>query len=145
MKLKSIKTRAGWVIVTLGNDKTYRLPSTDLWELGVALEGIFTDNQLLAVVPASIAPELVPDFRDRLKASTFYIQDRDLVDRKELAERRLAGKHVAGGKWFAEITINDIATDCQFTTLEELYQVVYQLIYRECTMLIGMARSLAVH
>lgn len=143
MKIKSISTRQDWVLVTLekGRDPVYRLPRRDLWELGMALEGVFADNGIAAVVPVTLAPELVENFRDRVKAAEFYVQDS--AESENIMDRRRRGQHVAGGKWYAEITVADIATDCSFSTLEELYVTVYQIIYRECTLMVGQQRYIS--
>ena len=43
--------------------------------------------------------------------------------------------------WMAEIEVNGSITECSFNTLEDLYQLVFQIISREASALIGIPRG----
>ena len=105
----------------------------------MTLEHILSEHGILAVIPGK-PPLFQPGWREHLQLSSIYIEP-FAEWAKEVQQRNAAGLHQAGGLWMAEIEVNGAITECSFNTLEDLYQLVFQIISREASAMIGIPRG----
>jgi len=134
MKIDSINIKAtngGRVCSLRAGGRDFSFPFTDLVEFDR-----YVAEVLLVTEGLVAANAITADQRDVLQIDSFYVQDADEYNKRciapyEINGRREIGQHVCGGKWYAEITVNGIPTDCGFNTVEELFQITQQIIGRE--------------
>lgn len=138
MKITSLKTRKKPRALVLKLEPwadEWSLFYTDLWDVQLALDDMLAQLGFAAVRMAG-SPALIKNFREQLQVTSLYVCDQAQFNR-EVKERIRDGQFVCGGLWYAEITINEIPTDCSFNTLLELYQVIDQIVIRQCGLIIG--------
>lgn len=137
MKIESFKVRPRYVIVRLSDSKHTFWPirRSNLWDFALDLEKILNDHGFQCVMPKSI-PALRENFRGFLGIEDIQIQDARAFE-LEHKERTAAGEHMAGGKWYMELIVNNAENCCAFDTLEELFQIVFQICMREGAIVIA--------
>lgn len=148
MKITAIHHRSRLRILelTIEDGRVWGMPYTDLFDVGIGLEAILAEYGVGSIVPK--AGPLKAGWREALQISSMRIQDLESWKARDVVERNLEAAHTvgrprhwhAGGAWYAEIVVNDIPTDCCFNTVEEFFQIVYQIIRRETDLMIGMER-----
>lgn len=141
MKIEAVRMRPTRIEIVIDESRhtSWSIPRHDLWVVGVTLEHILVEHDVLAHIPGK-PPVFQPGWREHLQLSSITIEP--VVEwAGEVRERNAAGLHTAGGLWMAEIEINGTITECNFDTLEDLYQLVFQIICREASTMIGIPRG----
>lgn len=112
----------------------WSFPFRDLVEFSDGLQDVLAETERL--VPTNATR---PADRSFLQIESLQVQDaveynRNLYSAREVRERRAEGEHIAGGDWYMELSINGSDTDCSFSSVVELFQIVQQVIKRELAM-----------
>lgn len=137
MNIVSVACKPRRILLTVfdGFRSQWSLHYTDLWDLSIGLSEILAAHGIVAVRAGAI-PVLKEKYREALQITSLYIQDQREMAR-EIKGRIAEGGHVAGGLWYAEITVNGIANDCSFNTVEEFFRIVDTIVMREAGIMIG--------
>lgn len=77
-----------------------------------------------------------PIDRRFMQLESLKVQDagefnRHTIPGREVLERRAEGEKLCGGAWYMELSLNGADTDCSFSTLAELLQIVQTVVKRE--------------
>lgn len=109
----------------------YQWPFHDLVEFSDGIQ----DTLMVAdgLVPRNAARPADRRFMqlEGLRVSDAVEHNRNMIAAREVKERRLDGEKICGGAWYMEVSMNGTDTDCSFTTLQELFQIVQGIIKRE--------------
>ena len=145
MKIDSIKIvafKGGRSCHVQCNGQSFSFPFTDLFEFDRYIA------ELLALTEGLVAPNAIVNAdRELLQIESIYVQDagefnKHCIPGREIEGRRAEGEKICGGQWYGEITMNGSATDCSFTSLEELYQITQTIIQRETSNRIALPPSI---
>lgn len=129
-KIQSIAVARGRCRIKVAGTE-YGFPFRDLAEFSDGVQDVLAETERL--VPANAVRPLDKTF---MQIESFQVQDsvehnRNWISGREARERTAGGEHIAAGDWYAEISINGSDTDCSFSTVGELFQIVQQVIKRE--------------
>lgn len=134
MKIESISIKAdagGRRCHVRTDGKDFSFTFTDLVEFDRYIA------EILMVTEGLVAPNAITNAQqDMLQIESIYVQDagefnKGCIPGREIEGRRADGEFVCGGAWYAEISMNGCATDCSFSSVEELYQITQTIIRRE--------------
>lgn len=109
----------------------FDFPFKDLVEFSNGVQDILMVTERL--VPTNAVR---PESRDFMQLEGLRVQDsvehnRNMISGREARERTAEGEHIAAGDWYAEIGINGTDSDCSFSTVADLFQIVQGIIKRE--------------
>lgn len=108
-----------------------QFPFRDLVEFSDGLQEALLVTERL--VPTNIVR---PKDRTFMQLESLKVQDagefnRHTIPGREVLERRAEGEKLCGGAWYMELAMNGADTDCSFSTVAELLQIVQTVIKRE--------------